>query len=64
MKKLYQVLNQSGYPAECELFNPHALFKTKKEKLKQFGVTKIIHLERVDVYLFYNGNKLINELKL
>ena len=31
MKKLYQVFNQSGYPAEYELFNPHALFKTKKE---------------------------------
>ena len=30
-KMLYQVLNQSGYPAEYELFNPHALFKTKKE---------------------------------
>ena len=31
MKKLYQVLNQLGYPAGYELFNPHALFKTKKE---------------------------------
>ncbi len=38
--------------------------KTATEKLKQFGVTKIIHLERVDVYLFYNGDKLINELKV
>ena len=31
MKKLYQVLTQLGYPADYELFNPHALFKTKKE---------------------------------
>ena len=38
--------------------------KTATEKLKQFGVTEIIHLERVDVYLFYNGDKLINELKV
>ena len=38
--------------------------KTATEKLKSFGVTEIIHLERVDVYLFYSGDKLINELKL
>ena len=38
--------------------------KTATEKLKQFGVTEIVHLERVDVYLFYSGDKLINVLKV
>ena len=38
--------------------------KTATEKLKPFGVTEIIHLERDDVYLFYSGDKLINELKV
>ena len=38
--------------------------KTATEKLSHFGVTEIVHLERVDVYLFYSGDKLINELKL
>jgi hypothetical protein len=28
---LYQVLNKGGYPAEYEIINPQALFKTKKE---------------------------------
>ncbi len=31
MKKLYQIINEAGYPASYEILNPQALFTTKKE---------------------------------
>jgi hypothetical protein len=29
--KIYQVINESGNPAEYDIFNPKAIFTTKKE---------------------------------
>jgi len=34
------------------------------QKLSHFGVTRIIHIKSVNVYLFYAGNKLINTMQL